>query len=310
MSQEEWHSDFEITDELVRVCLENQLNMPLAVNSLKCVGEGWDNKAYLVNDAIIFRFPRRDFSATLIERENIILNNIHDRFNIEIPKPEYIGKPSVQFPYVFHGYPIIKGQSGCYANLTDTQRAASIKPLARFLRTLHNIDEEEALSFGAQPQFADRSNTEQLINTLTERVSKICSQQILNINMKQFQNEMDKASANILDIKQRSLIHGDLYCRHLMFDDKKLSGIIDWGDTGINHPSIDLSVIYSFYPASCHADFFNIYGEVDSKSLTHARFIALYIMLTVCLYSHDIKDDTLFAEVSNAVKRINPNLIT
>ena len=76
-----------------------------------------------------------------------------------------------------------------------------------------------------------------------------------------FNDEMKIAAAVHLP-KTKVLVHGDLYCRHLMFDDNKLIGIIDWGDVGINSPAVDLGVIFSFYPTDCHQAFFDIYGEV------------------------------------------------
>jgi aminoglycoside phosphotransferase (APT) family kinase protein len=33
-----------------------------------------------------------------------------------------------------------------------------------------------------------------------------------------------------------------------MFNQGRLTGIIDWGNTGINNRAVDLAVIFSFYP--------------------------------------------------------------
>ena len=92
---------------------------------------------------------------------------------IEIPNPKYIGKPSSSYPYPFHGYPMIKGISGCHAKLTSSERIASIKPLAVFLKQLHSITENQAIEMGAKPQIFDRSETTKAINALNERVDKI-----------------------------------------------------------------------------------------------------------------------------------------
>lgn len=105
------------------------------------------------------------------------------------------------------------------------------------------------------------------------------------------------------------LVHGDLYCRHLLFNQGKLSGIIDWGDTGINHKAVDLSVMWSFYPPSCHSLFFELYGEVNPITWQYARFLGLYIMLTILLYGHAIDDKLLVAEATRAIRCINEDLL-
>jgi aminoglycoside phosphotransferase (APT) family kinase protein len=105
------------------------------------------------------------------------------------------------------------------------------------------------------------------------------------------------------------VLQGDLYCRHLLFDQGKLSGIIDWGDMEINHKVVDLSVIWSFYPTAGHSVFLKTYGEVDPDTWQYARFLALYLMLTVLLYAHDIGEPLLIMEVTRSIRCINRNLI-
>nr|WP_269471739.1 phosphotransferase [Legionella spiritensis] len=58
--------------------------------------------------------------------------------------------------------------------------------------------------------------------------------------------------------------YGDLYWGHLMFDNNDLVGIIDWGQVGINHPAVDIGIVFSFYPTDYHQAFFDVYGEIDS----------------------------------------------
>ena len=309
MSSEQWHADIEVTEVLAKTCIEEQFKQLAPLQEIMCIGEGWDNKVFLVNHSIVFRFPRRRVAVQLIERENAVLSSLQSQFSIEIPDPQYIGKPSKYYPYPFHGYPIIKGRSGCHASLTSEERIASIKPLALFLKKLHQITEEQAVEMGAAPQVVDRTDKNRLISALTERVNKINKQKIFQINKKCFEEEMHAAEYNKVDFTKKTLVHGDLYCRHLMFNQGKLSGIIDWGDTGINHCSIDLAVLYSFYPKSCHDTFFSIYGSVESESLIHSRFLGLYSALTVLLYAHDTNDQLLLEEAKKSLLRINPNII-
>ena len=72
---------------------------------------------------------------------------------------------------------------------------------------------------------------------------------------------------------------------------------------------VDLAVVFSFYPADCHQDFFDIYGDVDSQTCAYARFFRLYSAITVMLYGHDIKDPQLVQEAKESILRINSKLL-
>ena len=235
------------------------------------------------------------------------MKTIHSIVNLEVPNPTYIGKPSNDYPYSFHGYSIIKGKSGCHANLTLEERISSITLLAKFLKTLHSISEYQAIKVGAKPQVFDRTKTDKVIEALNERVNKIITRDIDLINKSVFQYEMSIAKGINLS-PNKVLVHGDLYCRHLMFHEGQLTGVIDWGDVGINSPAVDLAVIFSFYPQSARHTFLSIYGTVDSQTWNYARFLGLHSAITVMLYGHDIEDDRLVAEAKDAINRINPLL--
>lgn len=253
MGIELWHPDINITDDIARNLIEKQFHL-LSPIDIKLIGEGWDNKVFLVNNQFIFRFPHRKIAATLIERESAVLGYLQDIVTLEIPNPVYVGKPEKVYPYHFHGYQKIKGASGCHANLSIKSRCESIIKLAEFLKQLHGISEAKAREIGAEDQVFDRTDINSAVSVLAERVEKINKRNITSINLTVFDEEMKIAAAVHLP-KIKVLVHGDLYCRHLMFDDNKLSGIIDWGDVGINSPAVDLGVVFSFYPTDCHQAF-------------------------------------------------------
>lgn len=172
---------------------------------------------------------------------------------------------------------------------------------------MHRINEAEARTIGAKDQVFDRTNAERSVIALAERVEKINARNIALINLSVFNEEMETVSAINLP-KTKVLVHGDLYCRHLMFDQGELVGIIDWGDVGINNPAVDLGVVFSFYPTDCHQDFFDIYGAIDSEIYAYARFLGLYSAITVMLYGHDIEDPQLVQEGKESILRINSKL--
>lgn len=309
MNHEAWHAEISISKEQVKNCLESQFPELSPLKEIICIGEGWDNLVFLVNQKIIFRFPRRKVAVALIERENQALKQLQSRLTLNIPNPQFIGHPNKNFPYPFHGYLLITGISAEHADLTLPQRIASLKPLALFLRQLHAISPEEAQHRGVQIPVFDRTHIPKTILILQERVEKILALDIYVINAKIFQHEINLVKKIQRLPNEHCLIHGDLYCRHLIFQGHKLTGVIDWGDIAISHKAVDLAVIWSFYPTVCHQEFLEIYGAVDLTTWQYARFLGLYTGFTLILYGHAMSDQALITEALASIHRINPHLL-
>ncbi len=306
---EEWHADIEITEDIVKKILQEQFAQLNPIIDIQYIGEGWDNKVFLINKKTIFRFPRRKLAVELQGQENIILKNIPDFSNIRIPQLQFIGQPTPLYPYPFQGYEMIPGLPGYQANLSMEDRSASIATVALFLKQLHNINSTQARALGVIPQSTDNlSNVEHAISGLEKCVAKISTRGLCNINRDCLKQEIAAAKELVL-LEEPCLVHGDLDGRQLIFNDKKLTGIIDWGDIDITNRAADLDVIWSFYPSSCHATFFEIYGRVEPDTWKYARFLALYTTFSLMLYGKDVQDGNLVTEATHSIIRINPNLL-
>ena len=68
----------------------------------------------------------------------------------------------------------------------------------------------------------------------------------MNINEPCLRHEIETAQ-NLVLPDNICLVHGDLDSRHLIFDNKVLTGIIDWGDTDITSPAVDLDIMWTFF---------------------------------------------------------------
>lgn len=76
---------------------------------------------------------------------------------------------------------------------------------------------------------------------------------------------------------QRTLVHGDLYGRHLLVDERgQLSGVIDWGDVHMGDAALDLALAFSFLPPEAHAEFRAAYGGPHEGCWARARFRAVH----------------------------------
>jgi len=75
VSQPAWTAEEEVSAELAARLIEAQFPA-LAPARVALLGVGWDNTAYRVNDALVFRFPRREIAVPLLETECRLLATI------------------------------------------------------------------------------------------------------------------------------------------------------------------------------------------------------------------------------------------
>lgn len=102
-----------------------------------------------------------------------------------------------------------------------------------------------------------------------------------------------------------SITHGDFYFRHILLNkQKKLSGIIDWGDLQINDPSLDLLILWSFFNPSERETFIKYYGEISSKQHELSRLFAIFLSAVLVSYGYQTKQDEITKEAIHELKNI------
>src|SRR5215468_3173103 len=116
-----WTPDWVVTPELARSLIEE--NWPaLKPVSVKDIGSGWDNTAYLINSSFVFRFPRRTVAVPLIETEIALLPRLAPQLPLRIPVPVYAGSRSPSYPCPFAGYSSIPGRTLAASGLPNIDR--------------------------------------------------------------------------------------------------------------------------------------------------------------------------------------------
>ncbi|MCA9708816.1 MAG: phosphotransferase, partial [Myxococcales bacterium] len=109
---------------------------PVRVESL---GAGWDNTAYRVDDAWVFRFPKHAAAAALIQAELDVLPAIAERLPLPIPSPRFVGEPTDAYPWPFVGYAMLPGRTACQAALDAAGRhALAARAVRQGLRPLRH----------------------------------------------------------------------------------------------------------------------------------------------------------------------------
>jgi len=289
-----WSPDQVISEKRAGMIIENQFP-ELKPVKVRVLGEGFDNSVFLVNDRYVFRFPRRKISPNLIQTENRLLPVLAPLLPIPIPNPQFQGIPEDQYPWPFAGYKILSGKTP--ARLTPKQRMDSVEPLAQFLRTLHDFPITEAEKLQIPYDQLGRINIPKRKPLLETNIEKAKEKGLIDLNTVEQLELFLSTIKKSLEDETKTLVHGDLHIRNLLVkEDGKISAVIDWGDTHIGHPAIDLSIVYCFLPAEGREHFFKIYGDVQPEFKKIGRFKAIYTIVLLLLYADDQKDNELVNE--------------
>jgi aminoglycoside phosphotransferase (APT) family kinase protein len=302
----DWIADFKIEENLALQLIREQFPT-LEIHSFEAYGHGWDNIAFIVNNTDIFRFPRREISLAGSATELRLLKNLSRHLSLPIPVPLYIGTPTEQFPHPYWGYRKLPGTTACHQKLSRQERIALAIPIATFLKELHCIQEPDILSL-LKPDPFDRFN---LKIRIEKNLSLISQLQALGleedwVTIENYFKNIDET----LEDRDKTIVHGDLYARHFLLDDRNcLAGVIDWGDVHYGSPAIDLEILFDFLPKESRAIFIQAYGPVKKEALALAQFRSISHTLTLLQYAHLIHDAVLFDECRVGIKYIIESIL-
>lgn len=289
MSSKPWQAEFDINLSLAQQLIESQFP-ELAPAGCEKLGEGWDNLAVLVNQQIVFRFPKRSLAVDLMNLECEFFAKSTHALPLPTPKPVFIGKPTPAYPYPFAGYPMLPGTTADQAHLTHEERCHLAKPLAQFLKALHSLSIQIPTDPIGRLDVPNRwpkvyANLQRIEELKLFKDTKILFE-VLN-SLKQVRS----TPGNLV------VCHGDLYSKHLLVDtERQLCGVIDWGDVHLGNPAVDLAIVFSFLSREARAHFWETYGAVDFVTQELAKFRALFSSTTLVIYAHDIGDTDLLEE--------------
>jgi aminoglycoside phosphotransferase (APT) family kinase protein len=287
-----WDPDVELSPDEAARLIERQFPA-LAPARLELLGVGWDNVAFLVNGRFVFRFPRRQIAAALIEREIRVLPRLAPHLPLPIPVPELAGAPDAGYPYPFAGYALLPGTTACRSAWSDAERSSNGVPLARFLAALHAIPIDAETRAWAPTDDIERTNLVKRALVIEERLRAIAPG-LLGIDVDALRLLVDRLATTPPRAAPLCWAHGDLYARHLLVDGAgRLCGVIDWGDVHLGDPALDLSIAFSFLPPAARAAFRAAYGPIDDATWDRARFRALHYGVLLTDYGAEIDDDAI-----------------
>jgi aminoglycoside 2''-phosphotransferase len=228
------------------------------ISSMKKIGEGDNSTAFLINENIIFRFPKSDEARRNMKKEVSALAIIDPHLTLPIPHFQYVSKQQN-----FVGHQIIHGKNlsaKFYDSLNENFQLKLQKSIAVFLNKLHHIN----LSSVADCNLDVMDYMEEYSADL-ESAKKLIYPKLSSLEQERITQMFATYFGNKINLKYTpALIHNDFSTDHILYDKttNEISGIIDFGDLAIGDPDYDLLYLYDIFGV----DFINgLLGLYDHK---------------------------------------------
>ena len=202
--------------------IENEFN--LIVHNIIVLGQGLDSIAYLVNNEYIFKQSKHDAARINLKKEIRVLDYLKGKITLQIPDIEYYSEE-----YSVCGYKEIKGNKltpSIYKSLCDDEKNMLAQDIASFLREMHTLPLPDIAGLELHVIDDYRSDYETLRETIYD---------IVPDKSKEYVDDLYKRILNDELISQyvKALCHNDLSCNHIIIQNNKAVGIIDFGDAAI-----------------------------------------------------------------------------
>ena len=211
---------------------------------------GQNNNVLIVNGSLVFRFPKYKNGIIQLRKETEILQYIKGITSIPIPHPIYQYFEELEPGKAFTGYKLIDGVPLWMESLRGIKDIELVKGVATqlvsFLVELHSISKEKAsreLKLEVRDPLEKMNNLYGKIrNNLFTFMRKEAQKEISH----SFETFLYGEAFSKLDI---TLIHGDFGASNILWNPEtsRISGIIDFGGSGLGDPAYDFAGILSSY---------------------------------------------------------------
>lgn len=267
---------------IVEELIKNKFN--LEVKSSKIIGEGYDSKAYLVNAEYVFKIKISANKKKGYEKEKAILDflNKNLKTKIKIPQIDYI---YIDDELSIMGYRKIDGEflnPDIYKEMSKEKKENLKTDIAKFLKDMHNLDYSEIKNY----MIDNKQNCLEEYKLLQKTIYKKLTEK----EKKYIKNFFERLSNTAIFDDKKCLCHNDFSCNHLLLDNnKKLIGIIDFGDSGIIDEYCDFIYLLEDSTEEIGKDFgkdiLKLYGDIDiRKAKEYQELVNEYYPIETIVY--------------------------
>ena len=255
---------------------------------------GQNSDILVVNDELVFRFPRYAPGVRALAVEAATLRGICDYVNLATPDPVYVhlDAPPGQ---AFIGYRRLPGEPLWRATLASIDDEGVVRQVAHdlghFLRALHAIP--PAAINPPLPPYDGRAVWGGMYERIRERLFAAMRPDARAQVAAHFETFLaDAAHFTVPPV----LIHNDFGTSNILYDrvSQRVSGVIDFGSAGLGDPATDIAALRASYGET----FLRQVGEVyplNADLLRRARFYQGTFALQEALLGAETGDSEAYA---------------
>jgi aminoglycoside 2''-phosphotransferase len=236
--------------------------------SLNC--EGLINDIAIVNEEIVFRFPKHEYGFKHLKDEAQILRLLRNYISLEIPLLLYESNDALAYRFI----PGETLRRDMLMRLPEDDQQAIADQLARFFKELHAVPVNEISDF--EIPMADAlmkyEGWMRVYQRIREEVFPLLLPHVREWATEHFESHLADKSNFEYELK---MVDTDIPPYHIMYDKqrKRINGIIDFGCAGLGDPALDFGVVIYNYGESFMSRFYQVYPEAGAY-LRRARFYA------------------------------------
>lgn len=252
------------------------------------IQEGQYNDLLIINQQLIFRFPRFAGGLKTLMREVSLLEQLQGKLSLAIPRPLYLSSSTKIIGEVFIGYPKIRGEPLWHERfqaIKDPQILTHLaSQLANFLYELHSIPVEQ---LGLDLPINDRpQDWAKMYEEIRLHLFPKMRPDARNSISKHFESFLENAEQHTFE---PALRHGDFGSGNILYDQdtQSISGILDFGSAGLGDPAVDIAAAMTF-GESFFNHYYSYYPGITSL-INRARFYKGTFALQEALYG--LKND-------------------
>ncbi len=263
----------EIDTALVRRLIDTQFPQWAHLPIRKVEPGGWDNRTFLLGEAMSARLPSAAGYAAQVTNEQHWLPRLAPQLPLPIPVPLAEGRPGEGYPWHWSIYGWLEGETATDGRIGDPAEFAV--DLAGFLGALHRADATGGPPAGPQNFF--RGGALAVYDDQTREAIRLLDGRI---DTKTARAVWDEALSTQWQ-HPPVWVHGDIAWGNLLVKDGKLAAVNHFGSSTVGHPACDLAIAWSQFDRDSRRAFRTAL-PLDAGTWARGRAWALWkAMITV-----------------------------
>jgi len=240
---------------------------------------GWDHVIIVLDEKIIFRFPKDKKYKDEFQNEIQLLRYLKKKVSVGIPEYKYISKDKS-----IAGYDMVRGReltASRFRRLSASEKDAVAKQITGFISTLHATPKSVMIKYNVRNE-----NQEQIYKELVRNAKKLLFPRLRKKDIQLIEDYFVELKDALGHKYSNALVHNDLAGEHILWDAKrKHINIIDFSDRAFGDPAIDFSGLLE-YGQKFTKKVLKLYsGKKDSQILKRSQLYFKRVPLSIMIDS-------------------------